>query len=223
MNRAVIIVAGGQGLRMKSTTPKQFMEFGGNVVIFRSIEAFTKVYPDIQIVVVLGKGYNEIWNKLVKKHQFNHSLTLCTGGKERYESVLNGLSHIGDETLVAVHDAVRPFVSELLIKRLFETAEKEHSAVPVIPLRDTVREVVNGSSRIIPRERLRQVQTPQVFQSKLLKQAYSFVDPKGITDDSGIFEQAGFTPFLVEGEEQNFKLTRPEDLTYAEYLFSCKQ
>ncbi len=134
------------------------------------------------------------------------------GGNTRFQSVKNGLEHIPKEALVAIHDGVRPLVSTKLIEEGFSLAEKNGSAIPVIKISDSVREIKGDTSNPVSRQNLRLVQTPQFFKSTLIKQAYQSVTSNNFTDDASVLQQAGRMPYLFEGDPKNIKVTLPEDL-----------
>jgi 2-C-methyl-D-erythritol 4-phosphate cytidylyltransferase len=212
----VIVSAGGSGTRMGSGFPKQFMELNGIPVIVHSIRAFREYSPDINIIVVLPDGAVHHWAEIAEKYEIDAKI--CTGGDTRFASVKNGLELVGDEGLVAVHDAARPLVSPALVSRLFLEAARHGSAVPVLPLTDSIRELSGELSRPSERERFRLVQTPQVFEVGLLKKAYKQAYRTSFTDDATVAEEIGVRVCLVEGEKRNIKITTKEDMLIAEAL-----
>ena len=214
----VIITAGGTGSRMGSEKPKQFLELNGLPLLMHSIKAFFIYSVDIEIIVTLPEIHISGWGILCDKHQFRVRHQVCPGGETRFDSVRNGLSLIKGEGLVAVHDGARPLVSVELIARCFELAKSQGNAVPVIAPTDSVREVLNGESRPAERERLRLVQTPQVFDSALLRSAYGQGYRNSFTDDATVVEAFGAKINLLEGDPRNLKITRPDDLLMAEAL-----
>jgi 2-C-methyl-D-erythritol 4-phosphate cytidylyltransferase len=218
MDKYVIIVAGGQGLRMGSPLPKQFLLLNGFPVIFHTVEKFSKALPGIRTIVVLHPDYISYWHQLKEKFSFDCECTLCTGGSERFFSVKNGLDTIGtDEALVGIHDAVRPLVSADVIRRTYSEAEKSGAVVPVVSATDSVRLVDDrGDSQTIDRSRVQLVQTPQVFRLSLLRKAYSQPYTAMFTDDASVVEASGHHISLVNGNRENIKLTTPIDLKLAE-------
>jgi 2-C-methyl-D-erythritol 4-phosphate cytidylyltransferase len=214
----VIIVAGGKGLRMGGDFPKQFIAIGGKPILMRTIEAFYQFDKSIRIIVVLNKDFREHWQKLCKSYGFSLAHEVVDGGENRFESVKNGLPLI-QEGLVAVHDAVRPFVSTELIDNCFRMAGTHMAVAPVIEPSDSLRELTNGdNSRIVDRSRYRLVQTPQVFNTILLRQAYTQPFRQSFTDDASVVEAIGIQIHLVEGERSNIKITTPFDLQLAEVI-----
>lgn len=216
----VIIVAGGKGLRMGSELPKQFMPIGGKPVLMYTIEQFLKYSPDINIIVVLPRNQQEFWNKLCEEHNFNIPHTIADGGESRFESSKNGLSLIPDneQGVVAFHDGVRPFVSIDVIERCFDAARDDYAAIPVMPVTDTLRYVDRGHGHNVERNNFRLVQTPQVFDISLAKQAFDQPYRPSFTDDATVIESLGCQVSMVEGNRENIKLTTPFDLQLAELL-----
>ena len=233
---SVIIVAGGKGLRMGGDQPKQFLPIGGRPVLMHTLEAFERAVPGIHIVLVLPKDQQDFWRNLCEKHHFTLSHTIADGGETRFHSVKSGLSvlcaaaHRTD--IVAVHDGVRPFVSEAVIRHTFEAARGHGAAIPVIPVVETVRQLHpaltgegagKGLSVMVDRSLYRLVQTPQTFQYPLLLRAYEQPYRDAFTDDASVVEALGHPVTLVEGNRENIKITTPFDLTIAEALLHTKQ
>ena len=218
MTSFVIIVAGGKGLRMGADLPKQFLTIGGRPVLMHTLEAFERAIPGIRIILVLPVDHQPFWRDLCCQHSFTLPHTIATGGPTRFHSVLNGLKTIDPDEclLVAVHDGVRPFVSEDVIRRTFEAARDQGAAVPVIPVVETLRQL--SPSRTVDRSLFRLVQTPQTFQLPLLLKAYDQPYRDTFTDDASVVEALGHPITLVEGNRENIKITTPFDLTIAEAL-----
>jgi 2-C-methyl-D-erythritol 4-phosphate cytidylyltransferase len=211
-----VIVAGGSGVRMGSQIPKQFLELCRKPVLMHSITAFTDYRNDIHVVVVLPGSQTGYWKELCLRYNFVIPHELVEGGDTRFHSVRAGLSALPDTGLVAVHDGVRPLVSRETIDRCFQTALQYTNAVPTIKTADSIREIAEDGSRIIDRSKIRMVQTPQVFDLSLLKEAYKQEYTDDFTDDASVFERAGNTIRLTEGNVENIKITTPYDLLIAE-------
>ena len=220
MNRYALIVAGGSGKRMGTDIPKQFLELAGMPVLMRTIERFRSFDNSIRIIVVLPEDQMEYWEELQKKYSFSIPCTAVKGGPERFFSVKNVLEKIEDCSLVAIHDGVRPLVSTDTIKRCFDAAQKFGNAVPVISPADSVRMITEQGNIPVNRQFLRIIQTPQVFDSKLIKKAYLQDYTPEFTDDASLLEKTGEAIHLVEGNRENLKITNPEDLAVAEALFN---
>ena len=219
MDRYAILVAGGKGLRMGSDIPKQFLPLRGRPVLMHTIDVFRRAYPDIHIILVLPREQQDYWRQLCGQHGYDVELCVADGGETRFHSVHNGLSLIPDDArgVVGVHDGVRPFVSPEAIRRCFEAAEEFGAVVPVVPVVETVRQVLaDGSSMTVDRNAYRLVQTPQTFDIQLLKKAYGQPFDPIFTDDASVVEAMGYPIKLVEGNNENIKLTNPADLKLAE-------
>ncbi len=215
----VIITAGGLGSRMRSSTPKQFMELAGKPVIMHSMQCFAMYSGSITMILVLPEVFIGEWKELCKKYDFQIKHSLCSGGKTRFHSVQNGLKLVNDKGLVAIHDAVRPLISSALIKECFSAASKKGNAVPALPLRDSVREISGDENRPVDRLKFRLIQTPQVFEAMLIKKAYEQAYRPSFTDDATVAEAIGVHINLLKGIEENIKITTPEDLKIAEVLY----
>ena len=217
----VIIVAGGKGLRMGSDIPKQFLPIGGKPVLMRTLERFREYDKDLQIILVLPEAQQDYWRELCKEYGFLVEYQLANGGKTRFHSVQNGLALIPDnaEGVVGVHDGVRPFPSIDVIRNCYATARDKKAVIPVIPVVETVRQIFGkNSSRTVPRDEYRLVQTPQTFDIQLLKAANRQPYNDGFTDDASVVESFGHGITLVEGNRENIKITTPYDLKIAEVL-----
>jgi 2-C-methyl-D-erythritol 4-phosphate cytidylyltransferase len=220
--KAVIIVAGGRGERVKTIIPKQFVEIKGRPVIMYTLEVFHQYDANIQIVLVLPEAHFEFWDSLCKKHAFTLAHKCVNGGNTRYESVKNGLAEIASNALVAVHDGVRPLVSIQTITRCFEDANQYRAVVPVIELIESIREVSGDDSKALDRNAYKLVQTPQVFDAELLKNAYKQEFSEFFTDDASVVEQYGAKIYMVEGNRENIKITTALDFHLAETLMENK-
>lgn len=222
MKKFVIIVAGGKGLRMGNSLPKQFIPIGGKPLLMHTIETFYQYDENIHIILVLPIAQQEYWQALCKEYGFQRPYLLANGGDTRFHSVLNGLSLIPKEekeAIVGVHDGVRPFASVETIERCYNTAEKSGTAVPVTEVVETIRFVSSASqSHTVNRNEYKLVQTPQVFKLQLLRQAYQQLYTEQFTDDASVVEAMGETIHLVSGNRENIKITTPFDLTIAETL-----
>lgn len=212
----VIITAGGRGSRMGADIAKQFLELDGVPILYKSIELFLKLEIEKEIILVLPSDYKEYWKKYCLDHSIWFRHRLVSGGITRFHSVRNAMKHIPDGAKVLVHDGVRPFVPEELLRRLldFRMGEEDaYGAIPVLPAIDSMRERLDdGSTRIVNRDRYLFVQTPQLFDSTRLKMAYSQAYSPSFTDDASVFENAGYKIATVEGSRLNIKITTPDDL-----------
>ncbi len=223
MKNFAIIVAGGTGSRMGHDTPKQFLLLAGKPLLMHSIEAFYRFDAYMQIIVSLHPDFVENWRQLCKQYEFQIPHQLAPGGETRFHSVQNSLKLISGSGLVAVHDAARPNLSVDLINRVFTEAARTGNAIPCIPVNETVRIVEGEKIRMIDRTSLRITQTPEVFESGLLKRAYEQPFQPGFTDDGSLLEVLGMQVCLVEGDPGNMKITLPGDIEIAEVLMKRQQ
>jgi 2-C-methyl-D-erythritol 4-phosphate cytidylyltransferase len=204
---------------MGSPVPKQFLEISGKSVLMHTLEAFYRYDEKIQIIVVLPDAETEHWNSLIIKHNFSVPHTICAGGEERFFSVKNGLQTVENAVeLIAVHDGVRPLVSQKVIAGAFDSSEKHGAAVPVIPLSDSIRKISGDTSQTQDRKDFCLVQTPQCFKAEILKIAYQQPYQENFTDDASVVEAAGYSVSLSEGARENIKITTSADLIFAEAL-----
>ena len=231
----VIIVAGGQGLRMGGDLPKQFLPTGGKPILMRTLERFRAYSEALQIILVLPEAQQDYWQELCKQYEFQVDYQIANGGQTRFHSVQNGLTLVPDdaEGVVGVHDGVRPFPSIEVITRCYETARQTKAVIPVIPVVETVRQILpsnqsnpnavsNPSSITVPRDQYRLVQTPQTFDIQLLKAANRQPYNDGFTDDASVVESYGHPITLVEGNRENIKITTPYDITVAEAIINSQ-
>lgn len=218
MTEYALIVAGGKGTRIKSGIPKQFLELNGLPVLMHTINAFTRYSPSINIVLVLPEGDLQTWRTLCEMHSFRRDVVLQTGGDTRFQSVKRGLEKIEGEGLVAIHDGVRPLVSEDIVAASFRLAAVHGTAVAAVRLKESIRETDQDSTRAVDRSRFRLIQTPQTFLISLIRQAYNIKEVPGLTDDASVAERMGHAISLFEGSYSNIKITTAEDLIVAEAL-----
>lgn len=212
-----IIVAGGSGLRMGAEIPKQFIVIGGKPVLMHTLSLFHLFDPNINLILVLPSTQFDYWQQLCAKHHFVLPHQITSGGNTRFESVKNGLALVDDASLIAIHDGVRPFVSQATLQRCFDTAQKLGNAIPVLDAFESVRMLdADGTSKAIDRSQIKLIQTPQVFQARQLLQAYDLPFQPLFTDDASVVEAAGYPITLVEGNRENIKITTPHDLILAE-------
>jgi len=217
-----LIVAGGKGTRIKTRLPKQFLELKGKPILLHTIEAFYRYSEKIEIILVLPEDDFEIWKGICKKFNFNKPIILQKGGETRFQSVKNGLSKIEGPGLVAIHDGVRPLVSEDIIGASFHLAAVHQSAVAAVRLKDSIRMTDQDNTKAVDRSRFRLIQTPQTFDIALIKQAYEMKEDPSLTDDASVAEKSGHIISLFEGSYENIKITTPEDLIIAEALLNSK-
>ena len=223
MKRSVIIVAGGNGTRMRSELPKQFIMLENLPLLMWTVLCFVEFDAKMSIIVVLPESQINYWKDLCIKYNFNHPHTIAPGGETRFHSVKRGLSYVKNSNLVAVHDGVRPLVSHATIKSCFEQATKSGAAIPVLPMNETLRVGTLDNSQTVDRANYYTVQTPQIFLLKVLTEAYNQSWNPAFTDDASVVESTGIPVTMVLGNHENIKVTHPADLLIAgEFLRNKK-
>lgn len=224
MKYYAIIVAGGSGKRMHSAVPKQFLQLNGIPVLMHTISAFHSCKTQPDIIVVLHPDSHTLWHELSEEHQFTVPHQLVSGGETRFHSVRNGIALIeDDDSVVAIHDAVRPLVTKGIIDESFECAEQYGNGIVAIKSRDSVRQIRDNRSVSLNRDEIYLIQTPQTFRADQLKNAYQQPYQESFTDDASVVEQTGVNINLISGSYQNIKITYPEDIAIAEFLLRENQ
>ncbi len=228
MNKYVIIVAGGKGLRMGGSLPKQFIPIEGKPILMHTLETFHRWDKEAKLILVLPADHQPYWQMLCRELNCRIPHNIISGGETRYHSVKNGLQLIQEQlkdtdaetdTLIGVHDGVRPFVAPSVLTACFQEAQKTGAAIPTLPMIESLRERFDdGSSRPVDRSRYVTVQTPQVFQATLLRHAYEQPYTSLFTDDASVVEKMGHSISMVEGNRENIKITTPIDLEIAKAL-----
>lgn len=218
-----IIVAGGKGTRIKSALPKQFLELNGLPILMHTINAFQRYSKNITVILVLPEDDFETWQSLCTKHHFTAKLILQKGGDTRFQSVKNGLEKIDGDGLVAIHDGVRPLVSEDIIGASYRLAAVHKTAVAAVRLKESIRMTDQDNTKAVDRSKFRLIQTPQTFDVALIKKAYQIKDDPSLTDDASVVERTGQVISLFEGSYENIKITTPEDLIVAKALLDSRK
>ena len=218
-----IIAAAGQGTRMGGKRAKQFLELAGIPIIIHTLKAFEACEAIQEIILVLPEADVRGFSAVARPYKLEKVRAVVPGGVTRASSVLNGLKAVNakDDDIVVVHDGSRPLVTSAEITRAVQAAEVSGAAILVAPIVDTVKEVRDGAvTRTLPRDQMRRALTPQCFRYEILRQAYERVDELDatLTDESSLVERLGVSVTVVDGNSQNIKVTRPEDLVIAEAL-----
>ncbi len=218
-NHAVIFVAGGTGTRMGSALPKQFLTLNNTPILIHTLRNFFSFNRNFEMVVVMHHDYISFWKDLCLQFEDVPEHTVVAGGEERFHSVKNGIEAVSsDVEHIAIHDAVRPLVSHETLTRCFNTLNEHNAVVPAIPINDSIREVHGVLNKSVDRSLYKRIQTPQCFESTMLKEAYSKPFSPLFTDDASVVEANGHSVFLVEGNLENIKITSPIDLIVGESL-----
>lgn len=219
LERFVIVVAGGSGLRMGTSVPKQFLLLNGQPLLMHTLESFFRAIDEIQILLVLPAAHIPYWKELCSQYGFNIPHRIAEGGESRGESVKNGLNMISAESgLVAVHDGVRPLLDDELIRRVYSQAEKNGSAIPCVPVSDSLRRLTHEGSKPVCRADMVAIQTPQCFRLEMLRKAYDQQNFTNFTDDAQLVEALGERVYLSKGSFENLKITTAVDLLLAEAI-----
>lgn len=223
----VIVMAAGSGTRMGADLPKQFIELEGKAILQRTIELFLEADPGIKVIVVLPEAHMSYWKKYCLEHNFTCPQTLVKGGITRFHSVRNALAKVSAGAVVAVHDGVRPLVSVDLVRRMLSQAAEDAAVIPVVPCVDTMKVLHEKDGRLVEMEGesvdrsvLFGAQTPQVFHSELLKEAYAQAYDTAFTDDASVVRKNGKNLSYLMGERFNIKITTKEDLVLARAILS---
>ena len=221
---AVVIVAGGRGLRVGADVPKQFLPLANRPMLMRTIEKFYNFDNNIQIVVVLHADYFTLWGELCKEYRFDMPCQLVVGGDTRFESVKKGLEAVSSESIVGIHDAARPFVTEQLITQCYQQAkQRQCGVIPVVDEKNSLRIVREDMHEPLDRESVKIVQTPQVFPARIIKKAYEVDYSPEFTDDATVAEHDGVVIRLIEGDDTNIKVTTMADINLASYLLNKEE
>jgi len=220
MKKYAVIVAAGSGTRMGGAMPKQFMLVNNKPVLYYTLQTFLNAFADIQIILVLPVDYTDMGQEIIDAYFDSEKIKVTAGGDTRFQSVKNGLQLVEDDSIIFVHDGVRCLLTENLIHRCYAGAVNSGTAIPVIVSKDSVRIVHEDGNDAVDRNKVMLVQTPQTFHSKILLPAFQIDYKEKFTDEANVVEAYGMKVTLVEGEENNIKITRPVDLLIAEKIIS---
>jgi 2-C-methyl-D-erythritol 4-phosphate cytidylyltransferase len=235
MSRIIAILpAAGLGTRMGHETPKQFLELDGVPIVILSLRRVAACPLISRIIVATRADEVERLDARIRQEKFAQPVQVVKGGDSRQASVSQALKHVPDDTeLILVHDAVRPFVTVEQITRVIEEARRCKAAILGIPAMDSIKEVKRASlpedvaliTATIPRERVVLAQTPQVFEAKLLKEAFAGAEEDGVnaSDEAGLIEKLGHEVHVVQGSERNIKITKPSDMELARFYLHAEQ
>ena len=229
-----ILPAAGLGTRMGHETPKQFLELDGVPIVILSLRRIAASPLITHIIVATRTEEIERLDARIRQEKFAQPVRVVKGGDTRQASVAQALRQIPPDTeLVVVHDGVRPFVTVEQISRVIEEARRCKAAILAIPAMDTVKEVKRASlpedvalvTATVPRERVVLAQTPQVFETRLLKEAFASAEEDGVnaSDEAGLIERIGHEVRVVQGSERNIKITKPADMELARFYLHTEQ
>ncbi len=221
VTHSIIITAGGIGKRMGSEIPKQFIEICGKPILLHTLELFYHFDSSMELFITLPEDWKSYWNEILEKNNCKIPHQVISGGEERYHSIQNALQFCSGK-YISVHDGVRPLVSASTLKKCFEALENHTAVVPVLNVKESIRQIENGSSHAVNRNEFKLIHTPQCFHATILKEAYLQTFHEGITDDASLVEANGVLIHLVESNEENIKITTPNDLKIAELFIQDK-
>lgn len=222
MKKYAIVVAGGAGVRMGGGIPKQFMLLNGKPILYYTIKTFLSAYTDLQVILVLPVDFTDMGQEIIDAWFDKSRIRIAGGGDTRFQSVKNGLSLIDEEAIIFVHDGVRCLLTTDLIHRCYDEAMNSGTAIPAIAAKDSIRWIRNEQNEALDRNTIRLVQTPQTFHSKILLPAFQIDYKDKFTDEATVVEAFGMKVTLVEGEEENIKITQPVDLVVAEKILESR-
>jgi 2-C-methyl-D-erythritol 4-phosphate cytidylyltransferase len=220
MKKTAIIVAGGTGQRMGATVPKQFLAIEGKSILLHTVNQFVAAFADIDFVIVLPADYVQEGKNLIASSGFTQPVQFTSGGDTRFQSVKNGLALVAPDAIVFVHDAVRCLLTPALIQDCYHQAVEKGSAIPAVRSTDTIRIVEGEKHHVVNRENVMMIQTPQTFNAALLIKAFEQAYQPAFTDEANVLEASGTEVYLIDGEYENIKITRPLDLAIANYILA---
>lgn len=223
MKKYAIIVAGGSGVRMGGTLPKQFLLLRDKPVLYYTLKTFIEAYDDLQVILVLPVDYTDMGQEIIDAFFDKDRIRITAGGDTRFQSVKNGLALVEEESVVFVHDGVRCLLTKELIHRCYQQAVETGTAIPAIPSKDSIRLITEEGNAAFDRNRVMLIQTPQTFHSKIIVPAFQIDYKDKFTDEATVAEAYGMKVSLVEGEETNIKITRPVDLLLAEQILAERE
>lgn len=222
MNVIALIPAAGTGRRMGADKNKQYLEVGGRPILVHTLEVFDRCDAISEVYLIVPEDDCAFACEIIDNMRFSKNIRVIPGGKERQDSVRNGLNSIYNCDMVMVHDGVRPFVTEEIINRSIEETSKYGATTVAVPAKDTIKSVDEDGIvvKTLERKKLWQIQTPQTFKYEIIKEAFDRAYTDGFygTDDAALVERLGYKVKIVEGSYQNIKITTPEDLIIAEAI-----
>jgi 2-C-methyl-D-erythritol 4-phosphate cytidylyltransferase len=223
MKKYAVIVAGGSGMRMGTTVPKQFLPLQGKPVLWYTLTAFLDSFPDLEIILVLPEAHVETGQEILRSTHAPDRIWMAIGGETRFHSVRNGLSHIHQHSIVFVHDGVRCLLTPQLIRRCYAMAQERGNAIPAITAVDSIRIEHFDHNEFIDRAKVRIIQTPQTFYSDIIKAAFEQEYEESFTDEASVVERLGVKIHLIDGESTNIKITHPIDVLIAEKILEERE
>lgn len=222
MQKSFIITAGGIGKRMNADIPKQFLELEGKPILLHTLENLYAFDSEATFILTLPADWMNFWNDILAKHNCTIPHHVVAGGTERFHSIKNALDFTTGD-VIAIHDGVRPFVSHQTLHRLFDALSESKAVIPILSIKESLRQISDTESKHMIREQFKTVQTPQCFDRNLIVQAYQQEFTGSFTDDASVVEAQGNKIAWVDGNEENIKITSPFDLLIATSLLKNEQ
>jgi 2-C-methyl-D-erythritol 4-phosphate cytidylyltransferase len=220
-NWTLIVPAGGVGSRMGANRPKQYLEIEGKPILFYTLKALNQHFHQPKFILAMAPEWMDYMLPFLQEAGLMERCKFVAGGKERYNSVKNALGHV-ETPWVAVHDAVRPFITQETVDRLGSTMALHSAVIPVVDLKESLRKKTATGSEAVNRSAYQHVQTPQCFHVELLKNAYALPFDENVTDDASLVERLGEEIYTVVGNDENIKITTPLDLVLATHLIQTQ-
>jgi 2-C-methyl-D-erythritol 4-phosphate cytidylyltransferase len=220
MDRYLIIAAGGSGSRMDNEIPKQYLEIHEKPVIIWTLKAFQAFIKPQNTIIVISAIHQKYWEEILKYYPEFKDCILAIGGPTRFHSIKAGLKFVPNNVLLAIHDAARPLVNSKTIENCIKIAQIKGNAIPVININESVRIKIGNTNKSLSRKNIKIVQTPQIFKSEILKDAYQIPYDELFTDDASVIEENGLDIFLAEGNQENIKITNNTDFNFASFILS---
>ena len=215
MKHSLIITAGGIGKRMGDKTPKQFLNLNDKPILLHTLELFYAFNPLFEIIITLPLDWISHWESLIKTHQVTIPHKVVKGGEERFHSIKNAIKKSSGE-VVWIHDGVRPLVSNQTLNRLLVEINDFDAVIPCLKIKESLREIKQGITYPINRDKIIIVQTPQVFKREVINKSYQTSNEGSFTDDASLVQENGYAIKTIDGNQENIKITSPKDLLIAE-------
>ena len=219
MKHTIILTAGGIGKRMGEKIPKQFLEINNTPILIHNLKSIYEFNNDFEIIITLPKEWKSYWKDLLIEYKIDINHKIVNGGEERFYSIKNAIDQSSGNT-IAVHDGVRPLVSHDTLNRIYNAANNHNAIAPYIGINESIREKIGLKNTSKNRDEVVIIQTPQCFKREVLIEAYTKRFDKSFTDDATLVESNGTSVFLVEGNQENIKITSPKDIAIAEAILN---
>lgn len=219
MKHTIILTAGGIGKRMGGKIPKQFLKINNTPILIHNLKSIYEFNNDFEIIITLPKEWKSYWKDLLIEYKIDINHKIVNGGDERFHSIKNAIDQSSGNT-IAVHDGVRPLVSHDTLNRIYDATNNHNAIAPYIEINESIREKIGLKNTSKNRDEVVIIQTPQCFKREVLIEAYRKRFDKSFTDDATLVESNGTSVFLVEGNQENIKITSPKDIAVAEAILN---